>query len=69
MTLEVKNTTLLDKWLYKLLTEDDVWQTLLKRKYVGLNVLPKVYWEPGDSHCWASLMATKKHSSTSDHFE
>jgi hypothetical protein len=28
--LEVKNTALLGKWLFKLLTEDGVWQSLLK---------------------------------------
>jgi hypothetical protein len=33
--LEVKNSALLGKWLFKLLTEDGVWQTLLKRKYIG----------------------------------
>jgi hypothetical protein len=33
--LEVKNKALLGKWLFKLLTEEGVWQTLLKRKYVG----------------------------------
>jgi hypothetical protein len=30
--LQVKNTTLVVKWMFKLLTEDGVWQTLLKRK-------------------------------------
>jgi hypothetical protein len=29
--LEVKNSALLGKWLFKLLTEDGVWQTLLRR--------------------------------------
>jgi hypothetical protein len=33
--LEVKNLALLGKWLFKLLTEDGIWQTLLKRKYIG----------------------------------
>jgi hypothetical protein len=33
--LAVKNSALLGKWLYKLLTEDGVWQTLLKRKLAG----------------------------------
>ena len=59
--LEVKNTTLLGKCLYKLLTEIGVWQTLYKRKYIGSKALSQVYWKPGDSHFWAGLMATKKH--------
>jgi hypothetical protein len=37
--LQVKNTDLLGKWLFKLLTEDGIWQTLLKRKYVGSKTL------------------------------
>jgi hypothetical protein len=32
--LEVKNTTLLGKWLFRLLTEDGIWQTILYQKYV-----------------------------------
>ena len=58
--LQVKNTALLGKWLFKLLTEDGVWQTLLRRKYVGSKALSQVYWKLGDSHFWAGLMATKK---------
>jgi hypothetical protein len=34
--LQVKNMTLLGKWFFKLLTKDGIWQTILKRKYVGL---------------------------------
>ena len=59
--LQIKNTALLSKWLFKLLTEDGVWQTLLKRKYIGTSALSQVYWKPGDSHFWSGLMAAKKH--------
>jgi hypothetical protein len=45
--------------LFKLLTENGLWQTLLKRKYVGSKALAQVLWKPGDSHFWAGLMATK----------
>jgi hypothetical protein len=58
--LEVKNSALLGKWLFKLLTEDGVWQTLLKRKYISMKALSQVFWKPGDSYFWAVLMATKK---------
>jgi hypothetical protein len=37
-----------------------MWQTLLKRKYVGSKVLLQVSWKQGDSHFWAGLMATKQ---------
>jgi hypothetical protein len=58
--LEVKNSALLGKWIFKLLTEDGIWQTLLKRKYIGMKALSQVLWKPGDSHFWAGLMAMKK---------
>src|SRR4051812_17682988 len=58
--LQVKNSALLSKWLFKLLTPDGVWQTLLKQKYIGTKALSQVVWKPGDSHFWAGLMATKK---------
>jgi hypothetical protein len=58
--LEVKNSALLGKWLFKLLTEDGIWQNLLKRKYIGSKALCQVLWKPRDSHFWAGLMATKK---------
>jgi hypothetical protein len=57
--LQVKNTALLGKWLFKLLTEDGIWQTLLKWKYVGSKALSQVSWKQGDSHFWAGLMAAK----------
>ena len=53
-------TDLLGKWIYKLLSEQGVWQTLLRRKYVGAQALSQVEWKQGDSHFWAGLMATKK---------
>ena len=58
--LEIKNRALLGKWLFKLLSEEGLWQTLLRRKYVGSKAVSQVVWKPGDSHFWAGLMATKK---------
>ena len=57
--LEIKNKALLGKWLYKLLTEKGVWQTLLRRKYICSKALSQLYWKPGDSHFWPGLMHTK----------
>ena len=59
--LQVKNEALLSKWLFKLLTEDGVWQTMLRNKYLGQKAVSQAYWKPGDSHFWAGLMAAKKH--------
>jgi hypothetical protein len=57
--LEVKNTSLLGKWHFQLLTEDGTWQTILKRKYVGSMALSQVLWKPVDSHFLDRLMGTK----------
>jgi hypothetical protein len=48
--LEITNTALLGKCLFKLLTEKGTWQTILKRKYIGQNALSHILWKPGDSH-------------------
>jgi hypothetical protein len=39
--LAAKNSVLLGKWLFKLLMKDRVWQTLLKRKYIGEKAISK----------------------------
>jgi hypothetical protein len=57
---EVTDSALLGKLLFKLLNEDGVWQTLLRRKHIGSKALSQVVWKPGDSHFWAGLMASKK---------
>jgi hypothetical protein len=41
--LEVKNTALLGKWLFRLLTEEEIWQTILYRKHVGSKELSQVH--------------------------
>jgi hypothetical protein len=66
--LEAKNTALLGKWLFKLLTEDGVWQTLLRRKYLGSKTLSQMTWKPGDSHFWAGIMRTKNEFFKYGHF-
>jgi hypothetical protein len=33
--LDIKNKCLLSKWLFKLLNEEDVWQELLRNKYLS----------------------------------
>jgi hypothetical protein len=51
------------KWTYQCLSslpKMGVWQTLLRRKYIGLKALSQVVWKPGDLHFWAGLMALKK---------
>jgi hypothetical protein len=45
-----------------------MWQTILKRKYIGPKALSQVLWKPSDSHFWAGLMATKKYFSRLGYF-
>ena len=44
--LEFQNICLLSKWLFKLLNEEGMWQTILKRKYLGNKVLSQVAKKP-----------------------
>ena len=37
--LEIKNTALLSKWLYRLLKTDGTWQQILRNKYLGTKPL------------------------------
>ncbi len=41
--LQVKNEALLSKWLFKLLTEDGVWQTMLRNKYLGQKAVSQAF--------------------------
>ena len=39
---------------------EGMWQTLLRRKYIGSRALSQVYWKPRDSYFWAGLMSMNK---------
>ena len=41
--LEIKNIALLSKWVYKLLTENGVWQEIIRNKYVGSNAISQIH--------------------------
>ena len=45
----IKNKCLLSKWLFKLLTEEGVWQELLHNKYIGDKTLARLESKPNDS--------------------
>ncbi|PWZ34711.1 hypothetical protein Zm00014a_007277, partial [Zea mays] len=48
--LATKNLCSQSKWLYKILTEDGIWQQILKNKYLGNKSLTQVSRSLGDSH-------------------
>ena len=39
MDLEIQNKCLLSKWLFKLTNEDDIWQQILRNKYLRKNLV------------------------------
>jgi hypothetical protein len=58
---EIQTRCLLSKWLFKLINEDDIWQNLLRRKYLSNKTLSQAHKQPGDSHFWAGLIKVKGH--------
>jgi hypothetical protein len=48
--LEVKIKELLGQWLFNLLTKNEVWQAIPKRKYIDSRAWSQVDWKLGDSH-------------------
>jgi hypothetical protein len=57
--LELKNKCLLSKWLFKLLTEQGMWQEILHNKYLHSKTLAQVQVKPTDSPFWKGLMKVK----------
>jgi hypothetical protein len=57
--LELKNKCLLSKWLFKLLTEEGMWQQILSNKYLKNQTLAQVEEKPTDSPFWKGLMRVK----------
>jgi hypothetical protein len=58
--LELKNKCLLSKWLFKLLSEEGMWQQLLSNKYLRNKTLSQVEVKPTDSPFWKGLMHVKE---------
>ena len=58
--LDVKNTALLSKWLYKLLTTEGTWQLIIRNIYLGSKPLSQVQWKMGTCIFLASLMKIKR---------
>ena len=57
--LDIKNACLLSKWLFKLLSEDGVWQELLRNKYLTQHTLSEVKAKPTDSPFWKGRLRVK----------
>ena len=57
--LDIQNRCLLSKWLFKLINEEGIWQSLLRNKYLKNQTIAQVEKKSGDSHFWAGLMKVK----------
>jgi hypothetical protein len=59
MDLEIQNKCSLNKWIVKLMSEEGMWQQMLKKKYFKDKTLSQVERKKGDSHFWSGLMEVK----------
>ena len=59
LDLDLQNRCLLSKWVFKLISEDGIWQRLLRNKYLRYKTITQVEHMPGDSHFWSGLMKAK----------
>ena len=54
--LDIQSRFLLSKWLFKLINEEGIWQSLLRKKYLKNETTAQVQKKSGDSHFWAGLI-------------
>jgi hypothetical protein len=57
--LDIKNSCLLSKWLFKLLNEKGMWQELIHNKYLKTKTLSQVQAKPTDSSFWKGILRGK----------
>lgn len=57
--LEVKNTSLLCKWLWRLENEEGDWQDMVRAKYLQKKTLSQCEPSPANSHFWNGLLTVK----------
>lgn len=50
LDLDIMNTTLLSKWLWKLFNVKGMWQDMPWRKYLGNETIGQLQGKNGDSH-------------------
>jgi hypothetical protein len=61
LDLDVQNICLLSRWLYKLLNENEVFYSMIKKKYLQSKTLSQVNKRKGGSHFWKGLMDVRDH--------
>jgi hypothetical protein len=68
LDLRLQNRCLLSKWLFRLINEQGIWQSILQNKYLKNKTITQVTHRPGDSHFWSALMAIKQDFMRMGHF-
>jgi hypothetical protein len=59
LNIDVQNRCLLSKWLFKLINEEGIWQTMMRHKYLRTQTIRHVQRKPSDSHFLSGLMKVK----------
>jgi hypothetical protein len=57
--IDAQNKCLLSKWLFKLLNEEGLRQTMSRRKYLQQHTLSQAKRRPSHSHFWKGLMKVR----------
>ena len=57
--LDLQSGCLLNKWLYKLINQEGIWQNLLRNKYLKNQTIVQVQKKAGDFHFWVRLVKVK----------
>jgi hypothetical protein len=57
--LDIKNRCVLSKCVFKLLTEEGVWQEMVSNKYLGSKSLSQLQPKPTDFLFWKGILKVK----------
>src|SRR4051812_37762901 len=57
--IDLKNISLLCKWVWKLENEDGMWQEMIKVKYLRKKTLTQCRPSPAYSHFWSGIVSIK----------
>jgi hypothetical protein len=67
--INIQNRCLLSKWLFRLINEEGLWQTMLKWKYLKTQTITHVQKKSEDSQFWSGFMKVKHSFFSLGHFK
>jgi hypothetical protein len=59
LNLRCMNISLLTKWLWKLESQDGLWQSIVRKKYIKGIPISLVEKRQGDSQFWQGILKSK----------